>query len=607
MLKSQFKIQIVLILACCCSSILKAQGPYPKNIANWSQATKDKQVEAGKKLLADLAKAIQDKKTEFSIPKGHYRFTETVSKRHCFIRLLEVENFTLDGNGSTFWFDKLATAISIYKCKNVTVKNLKLDWDPLVFSQGTIISVDPATNSFKLKIDKGYENICEKFKEATRPFRGCLFGSKTGKIKPGQVGFTVNPFWNKKDAEGNFPVKVNGFYRAKVDEIGFAAGDRFACFPRVGRTVKVECSGKVTLENITLYASSFIGFVENAGTGPTTYKKCKIIRRPGTNRLVGGNADGFNSANMTNGPILDGCEIDTIGDDFVNIHGVYSRILKQENPNTLIIQGLKTPKKEATLLIYDTKSGNQLIRTKANTESLRYKIEENMFTSTTKNWAAAKNVKIGSTVNAKKVILEKPIELKGPAYLTCEEAVGKNAIIRNCKFTGSLARGIRLQSIGTKIERNQISWCAGWGLTLAGQPGYWGESTHSKNVMVQGNSFKDTCIFRNGNPAAILVTGPNNTGNDKHIQDIKIVDNKIIRPGGNGILVEKANDVIVNSNTIEAYGDGHSKTEGNRYKNKALKEVGYGIEVLNSTNIKVGKNTITKPGKFAKSKTLVQK
>ena len=372
------------------------------------------------------------------------------------------------------------------------IKNLILDWDPVPFTQGKVVSIDHKKNTFIFKPDTGYEKLYDRLLKSDR-IRGMLFNQKTRKLKSGQRGFCLKIL--KKLDNGTYEIKVRGFYGYKAKKCGFETGDFIAVLARMGRAVKTEVSSNVHYENITLYAAPFVCFVENVGKGGHVYRKCKIVKRPGTDRLISGNADGFNSANTLKGPTLDGCEIENIGDDFVNIHGVYYRVFEQKSPTVLIVQpfgsnGVAKP----AISFLENKTWNSLgKRTVLTKKSFTYTVTASK-KGKMRKWAAAMNYKPGKKTRAFEIKLDKAIDLKNITIFSAGTVTGNNAVIKNCKFTGSLARGIRLQSEDTIIENNVIARCLGPGLTTGGQPGFWGESVTSKNLKINNNSFIECAI-----------------------------------------------------------------------------------------------------------------
>lgn len=530
--------------------------PFPEEVAKWTPTDKQQQREAGEKLLERLAAAVKAKEKVFTVPKGIYRFAKTVGKRPAHIGLHDVKNLLIEGNGSHFYFENFSTAIQIYKAENLTVRNLFLDWDPLPFTQGAVVEIDHKDNSFTFKTEKGYEQLYDAlFKSASN--RGMLFDAKDRKLKSGQGGFCLQVV--KKLSDDTFKVKVRGFYGRKAGECGIAPGDMIVLLARMGRAVTVEVSAKVTLENVMLYASPFVGFCENVGEGGNVYRNCGIVKRPGTTRLIGGNADGFNCAGTLKGPLLDRCRIENIGDDFVNIHGVYYRIFEQKSPTVLVVQpfgsnGVKTP----CLSFLENKTwAFKGDRTVVSSKVFTYTIPESSREALKAKWAAAMNYQSGTKVRAMEIVLDKPLELTSAAIFSVASANSDGAVIRNCDFSGSLARGIRFQSQDAVIENNIIARCLGPGLTTAGQPGFWGEAVTSRKLKVTGNSFIECGIAGPGVNrlrAAVEITAPGELATGYLTSGIVFADNRIVRPGDCGIYLNNCTDITVRDNTFEEVG-----------------------------------------------------
>ncbi len=561
-------------------------GPFPESVAQWTAQEKQQQRSAADALLKELYAAVKAGEASFSVPKGVYRFSKTVNRRPTHINLDGVKNFTLEGNGASFYFENFATAIQVYKSENVTIKNLILDWDPLPFTQGTVVSVDYAKNTFVFRPDPGYDTLPTKGQ-----IRGALFDPKTRELKPGQLGFGL---WvPQKLADGTYSVGVRGFYGYKADQCGFETGDLIAIWQRMGRAVKTEVSANVEYENITLYSVPFIGFVENVGGGGHAYRRCRIVKRPGTDRLLGGNADGFNSSNVLKGPLLEECEIENIGDDFVNIHGEYFRVFEQTAPTELIVQpfgsnGVAKP----VLSFLENKTWNSRgQRSVVSRTAFTYTVPDVNKGALERKWAAGTNYKPGQKIRAFRITLDRPVELTAATIFSANTATSNHAVIKNCRFSGSLARGIRFQSEHALIEGNTIERCLGPGLTTAGQPGFWGESVTSKHLIVRNNVFVECCLAGDGRMlGTVEITAPGTLAQGEPASNIEFTGNRITRPGIVGLRLNNCRDVTVTGNTFSEVGVaapfGKLKTAPP-------------VLVEDVENVKISDNTFVKSGQYA--------
>lgn len=564
--------------ALCAANLLplSAAGPFPAENAAWSESELAVQRRAGAALQADLKKAVAEGKKSFQAKKGVYRFTETEGKRPFFLNFINAKDFTFDGGGSQFYFEKDATAIQVYKSSNVKIRNLVLDYDPLPFSQGEVVSVDYRKNTFIFRPEKGYGAFCAPL--FRKSLRGMLFAKKDRRMKIGQTGFSL--ILQKKLENGDYQVLVRGFYNRPAKDCGFEKGDLIAVWARTSRAVKIEVSEKVALENVTLYSSPFVAFVENVGRGGHSYKNCRLVKRPGTNRLIAGNADGFNSACVLKGPRLENCEIDTIGDDFINFHGVYYRVFEQVSPDELIVQGFQANgEKNPVLSFLENKSWKFLGSRKAvESKAVRYVIPESS-SSVRHSWAAAGNFKPGQKIQAVRVRLDKPLMLKEAAIFSCRSAIAADAEIRNCTFRNSLARGIRFQSCGAVIENNTLDRAQGPHLTTAGQPGYWGESVTSSSLIVRGNTFLEGNMDSQSRfVSTIEITAPGPAGAAETAENIVLEHNRILKSGGAAIQVRNARNIQVKNNEIG---------EINLVRSPNRKSAGKAVLVSDSENVTV--------------------
>ncbi|RRJ94303.1 right-handed parallel beta-helix repeat-containing protein [Opitutaceae bacterium TAV4] len=592
-------------------------GPLPADIAAWTDAIKQQQRDAGKRLLAQIAADVADGKKDIRIPAAHYRFAETTGERYPTHILLpkNMDGVTLDFQGSTLWFETESSGIVLSNARNTTLRNVYLDWDPLPFIQGTVTAIQPNDGTFDVKLDPGYERAVPGLMKDPWRGRGIVFDPTTRELKAGQLGCEVTFSWSARQPDGSHRLKFHGFNNAPIAESGIAVGDPYAMLRRMQRAVRMEGTDNCTLEDVTLYASPFVAFVHSAGGAPT-FRRCNILRRPGTNRLMAGNADGINCDNMTKGPLIEDCRMETLGDDFVNVHGHLARVIWQEAPDQIVITvpnrrgKMDTPR---TVEFLERATMRSLGKRQATWTSTRWKLERDRCLADLKHqWhsgaaSALSTASIGKTLPASRLKLDRPIEITGDVIMLCEELSSPGTIIRGNDFKGSLARGLRLQSPHVLVENNKLSITQGNAITLNGHAAYWGEGPYVYDAIIRNNTIDDTSRagrVSGGHRASILVREGSDYATTRLPRDIRIEQNTITRSGGSAIVVRGVDNLAITGNTIIGYGQfppsppikGQEQPTG----------VGAAIVVDSIKGLTLDKNTITTPGPGASGDPVVK-
>lgn len=603
MLRLSFLLAISLVLA------VRAAGPYPPDIAAWTDADKELQVEAGRRLLGEITEAIARGDKSFTVPTGHYRFTETEGARPYHIRFEDVSHFTLDGNGSTFWFEKQETAILLNRCASFALRNLTIDWDPMPFTQGTVVAIDPEAGAFDVRLDPGYERVTEALANATGAggaLRCALFDRETRFFKANQWGFSVFPFWDSPVGENTYRVRYRGFYGAPIAESGMAVGDLAALWTRRGRAVRIEVCRDIELTDVTLHASGFVALVDAVGGGGTRYRRVRIVRRPGTNRLIAGNADGINCSNLERGPIIEDCDIEFLGDDFVNVHTHFARVLAQPAPDELIASRVAyrgTLRENARLTLYDRLTLEPLADANVrSSEPIAWTPEkETCLNNLDDRWRSggAAGLRYDQPNPAVRLVLDRAVELRGEPILVCHDYAGAGTYIANSRFVGSLARGIRLQSPFAEIVNNHIENTCGGGISLQSHPGFWGEGANVHHARIAGNTILDTSIgaTRDGHRYAIDLTTPGDLAVAERQRCIEIANNTILRPGGAAIVVRGAEAVRIVGNHIAEHAN--QPIDPPRYGGNHRPGLGHALILEDLKAGVVEDNTVANPGPHA--------
>lgn len=92
-----------------------------------------------------------------TLNQGTYRLDSSII-------IKDAKHFVLDGNGSVFIFTNCDNGgFEMIGCSNVTLKNFTIDFDPLPFTQGTVVDIAANETWFDVYIDKGYRTDLDFF------------------------------------------------------------------------------------------------------------------------------------------------------------------------------------------------------------------------------------------------------------------------------------------------------------------------------------------------------------------------------------------------------------------------------------------------------------
>ncbi|MDQ0964877.1 gliding motility-associated-like protein [Flavobacterium sp. W4I14] len=288
------------------------------------------------RLRALINEAMENHATTITIPPGTY--TGTVPGNE-FISINGVNNLKIIADGVTMVCGTKKRAVSISDCNNVTLQGLKIDYNPLTFTQGDIIAT--GTGYVDIKIHKGYEvkayNRIDIVDPATR-FR-----------KKGNVFL-----WGSTAAViGDSIVRVSQSALPGIAVVGDMASLSTANESGSENAIVLgENRGGIKLQKVTVYAAPGFGIFEVGGAGGTILDSCKVVPGPlpagaVQERLLSASWDAIQHKLMRVGPTVEHCEVKDAGDDTWSVTWDGEYVVNSVSGSTL---GLS----RSTLVVGDT-------------------------------------------------------------------------------------------------------------------------------------------------------------------------------------------------------------------------------------------------------------
>jgi len=575
----------------------------PEPAANWSEATKAQQREAAKQLAANLNAALDGGATTFTIPPGDYRFgpeglaSLVLSGRH---------DAVIEAAGATFWFHgrHRIDALKLSQCRDVTLRGLTIDYDPPAYSQGEIVAKDDAAKTMDIRIDPGFP-LPDASWTAQQGKIKAVFYNQQGQMIPVRMDWiaSLTPLGDEVYRVGfRFGWHVN--YDSNV-----RLGDRLTLPDRSMRhAVTLDACERVTLEDVTIYASPHMALVEGWGPGGNVYRRVKVIRRPGTQRLLACNADVFHSIQNERGPTIEDCEFSHAGDDLINVHGCFALVVERQAADRFAILSPEGPNigvgSHLKFYDYDTVEPRGAATVKACepvTDEARLAAARKVPAETReggKQGIRDVHPRISALFD---VTLDRPVEARRLAIVGTGERRGAGTVVRDSYFHDGFVRGVLLKAQDAMVENNRFERVGQSAIICSAQK-YWLEGPFPERITIRNNTITDCgqmlgarmwaqhnagVISIASDPGVAVAVGRQNVG-------FTILNNTIVNAPVAGIYLANVHDAEIANNVIRGWGTQEMVTPGTE---KALGSQPHaGIFVVDSGGLTIHDNTFEQPG-----------
>jgi len=573
----------------------------------YTEAQKQKQRENGDELLAKSRRAAMMREKLIVVEPGVYRFAEGVvpfkfeGSDGLTIYMENVE-IILEGHQALFEFSN-ATNTTIHG--PVTV-----DRDPLPFMQFRVISYNELSQQLKVQVLPGYDY------ETTKAGSNLQFFREDGSWIP-HCFITPKGDFIMTDKANRIGVFTQvPCYRQYGDDVVLKAGTIGASVVQGWNAVVgsfIDCE-KTTVTDLTNYAGGMFLY-ETRSKGPNTYERIYNIRRPGTNRLIGGPAGQI--MYISDGPTFKNCIFGFTDDDGLDVLAFSHMVYKQEEPNVVIFKPTQAElplKKGDTLNFFDGKSYTKLGSAKV--VSFKQINDESMM-----NDARSKAIQqfeyfeTMSTANCVRVVLDRNVSVKlGDTMENATSYRPSNVLIKDCYFHDLFCRVLVQGCNGLVMEGNLIERTGLSAIDIDHEQAFWAEGPNSNNVVIRNNTIIDSpCSpYMNNGPtfthSGAISVGVSQRANCTPCKDwqsftnITIEGNKIYNSMYAGILVKNAMNVTIKNNLIQ----NPCTKIGTPYKDTNPGEGYYGeaplagIYLFSCKDVTLSGNTITKKGQYVK-------
>jgi hypothetical protein len=288
------------------------------------------------------------------LPKGvHHAYPKNVRSKYLYVSnnddgvknilfdLSDRDNLVIDGNGAELILHGRIIPFYMKNAKNITIKNITIDWAHPFFAQGDIAEV--GKDYFDVRIQDGY----------------------VAGIEDDRLVF-INPDIDEPMHFGNINIvdpQLERLVQKSMDEYGVAEEHRaeqiepglfrihsnsirsplepgyVAVFQYEGRcspAILAHGGSSIRLENVTQYHAAAIANLFE-GTKNIYIDSLQIVRRSDSGRWFTTHHDATHFVDCRGDIHVKNSKIEWQGDDDLNIHGIFRRAQRKVNNNTILV------------------------------------------------------------------------------------------------------------------------------------------------------------------------------------------------------------------------------------------------------------------------------
>lgn len=259
--------------------------------------------------------------------RGVYRLDSSTGRDA--LRVENAADLIIDGQGCEFRIaDPTKQFLGITKSKRVIVKNFEVDFEVLPHTQGWVTTVDKENGTLTVRLDPDYPDLDQPhFRQAD--YRWGFIKDKDNPVafKEGtEYRLYLTDWW--KTGKNTYTLKVQHKIKLQTVEIG----DPYVHISRVdGALFHASRSEDITFMNLRVYASSNAVFATSYCTRPN-FIRIKAAPREG--RWLTSGADGCFNFGGREGPWIEDCHFESLGDDNLIIKGFRAYCINVVDPFT---------------------------------------------------------------------------------------------------------------------------------------------------------------------------------------------------------------------------------------------------------------------------------
>ena len=483
-MKKITRLFILSVLACLFAASCAPKTVYLADYLKEGQAEKD----AMSAIREALAVCRETNATKLVLPEGTLRiWPELAYEKYQFISnntesikriafdLEGMDDFTVEGQNTLLLFTGFVSPFSLEGCKNVTIKDLSIDYTRTFHSEGII----EATG-------KGYLDI--RFPEDYRCniTNGCLYFTDENRItyefsnllefdtEKKEPAFLVCDYWLSKRTIQAEKLE-NNLVRIKRHDLKGTIGNTmvFGAAARYNPCFFIsDCAG-INIHNVNIWHCGGMGVIAQRSRD-IELLNVDVVPSPGKGRIISITADATHFVNCAGYIRMIDCKFCNQKDDATNVHGLYMAIDEFLSPEKVVLKWRNSGQ-----------HGVDFIEPGMKVEIVNQK------TTDTYCYAQVKAVEKLNDVATVVTFTEALPEGVERNMVVAADEEYPEVLIKGCYMSGNRARGLLIGSRAQMIIEDNYFHIPGAAILLEGDGNFWFEQAGVRDVIIRNNVFEN--------------------------------------------------------------------------------------------------------------------
>ncbi len=401
-------------------------------------------------------------------------------QRFSAIYLKNKKNIVIDGNGATILIHGKMTPLLFDKCKNITVKNLKIDYACPTMTEFTIVSNNNGKCIIRINPECLFEikgNDIFRVGEADKNGKPYWKSKHTGK---GIYLKLYNPDTRESEDFNRNDLEFEAIERINLNTIKVVLKNKNAYFPeghimQIRSIVRDQTGSLFQRCNNLKFKNLRIMFMHGLGMvsqfcDTVTFNNCDFTPKEG--RTIASTADFFQFSGCKGAITVENCKAQGAHDDYINVHGTHLRIVRKN-------------KKEKSLTLrfmHPETWGFQAFEKGDKIEFIKWNTLKPFSEATVTDYKRLNGTDI-------KIYIDSPVpELEIKKDVIENATWTPDLYVRNCFFGPTSGRGILCTTRGEVIiENNHFENLWGPALLIEDDCNFWFESGYTNEIIFRNN------------------------------------------------------------------------------------------------------------------------